>query len=430
VVERERPLVPSAWPLYVALGVVVALAAANVVTDLIEDAKIESLTADTVNNALRSVGLIDDLRGQAHRLVGPIADDELAQVREAIERDARSYEQLAWYPGEHAEWEHLRGVLDQLQRTESERLSPLHEVDASIDRIANIDQMGAAHDLDAVRRTQHRTFVISFISGLIVFGAAGVVMVVISRLLRNQRMLIARQFEVAIDRQRDLEAFAGRVAHDLRNPLAPLRLGANMLAENPANLPKVADRIVRKVDEMAAIIDSLLALSSSGRPEPGTTKISPVIAEALEQHEAALRGAQVAVSAPDCTVACSATVLRQIVSNLLTNASKYRAPERELQVSITVVCENGFAELTVADNGIGMDEATASHVFEPLYRAETVRRIPGHGLGLAIVGRTVQALNGTYSVTSSPGAGSKFVIRLPLAIESSAPAGPHVAEAH
>jgi signal transduction histidine kinase len=67
-------------------------------------------------------------------------------------------------------------------------------------------------------------------------------------------------------------------------------------------------------------------------------------------------------------------------------------------------------------------------VFEPLFRADATRSIPGHGLGLAIVGRTVRAVNGTYSVKSSAGAGSQFLVRIPLV--PVAHPGPAVAEAH
>jgi signal transduction histidine kinase len=165
-------------------------------------------------------------------------------------------------------------------------------------------------------------------------------------------------------------------------------------------------------------------LSTSGQPQSGRTQVSPVISEVLEQSEPALHGTHVAVSVQDCTVACPPTVLRQIVGNLVTNAAKYRSPERELEVSIAVTCERGFAELTVADNGVGMDDSTASHIFEPFYRAESTRDVPGYGLGLAIVGRTVDALHGTYAVRSSRGQGSQFSIRLPLATERVEPSAP------
>jgi signal transduction histidine kinase len=64
-----------------------------------------------------------------------------------------------------------------------------------------------------------------------------------------------------------------------------------------------------------------------------------------------------------------------------------------------------------------MDASTASHIFEPFYRADATRDVPGHGLGLAIVGRTVDSLHGTYAVKSSRGGGAQFIIRLPLASE-------------
>jgi signal transduction histidine kinase len=424
-----RRFVPSAWAIYLALSIVVAAAAANVIVDLIVDSRVQTLTMDIVDNALRSVSLIDDLRGQAQKLAGfagPVPADKMGEIRALIDRDAKAYEPLATYVGERSEWEHLRTLLARLQTSDGDRPMLLREVDASIDRLAAINQAEAANKMDAIKRTQQRSFGLDIVSGLLVFCAALLVMIVVSRLIRNQRRLVEHQFEVALERQRDLEAFAGRVAHDLRHPLAPLRLSATALQRDPTDREKVVDRIVRNVDQMSGIIDSLLALSTSGQPEPGVTRVSPVITEVLEQNEVLLRGAKVAVSAQECSVGCSSTVLRQIVSNLVTNASKYRHPERNLELSITVVCEGGFAELTVADNGIGMDDATAAHIFEPMYRGEAARAIPGFGLGLAIVGRTVHALSGTYAVKSTRGTGSQFVIRLPVA--PIAQPGPTVAD--
>jgi signal transduction histidine kinase len=425
---RERKHVPSAWPIFLALAIMVALAAANVIIDLAIDSRIERLTDGIVNNALRSVSLIDDLRGQAQKLGLAEAGPERAAIRARIEEDTKAYEPLATFAGEHAEWVHLRTLLDAVQQADGARPVLLREVNDSIDRLAAINHDEAAHNMEAIRRTQHSSFGLDIISGFIVFGVAGAVMIVVSRLIRNQRRLVEHELDVTLERQRDLEAFAGRVAHDLRHPLTPLRLAAGMLAANPKDPKKLVERIGRNVDDMAAIIENLLVLSTSGKPEPGTTKVSPVITAVLEQAEAELEGAKVSLSVEDCTVGCSSTVLRQIVSNLVTNASKYRSPERALEISISVACVNGFAELTVADNGVGMDAATASHVFEPLFRADATRSIPGHGLGLAIVGRTVRALDGTYSVKSSPGAGSQFLVRIPLV--PVAHPGPAVAEAH
>jgi signal transduction histidine kinase len=417
--QLERKLVPSAWPIFVALAVVVALAAANVIIDLAVDAETEALTLDIVNNSLQSVALVDDLRAQAQKLAAPATGEELAAIREHIAKDARSYEPLATYPGERAEWEHLRLLLDQLDQPDGDKVAARRTIDQSIDRLVRLNQAEAANKIAAIRHTQHRSFLVDIVSGLIVFGVAGLVTIVLVRLLRSRRRLVEKQFELTLDRQRDLEGFAGRVAHELRRPLTSLRLSADLLAANHASTQSVSQRIARNVDDMAALIDNLLMLSTSGQPQLGSTPVSPVISEVLEQTEPALHGSHVAVSVQDCMVACPPTVLRQIVSNLVTNAAKYRSPERELEVSIAVTCERGFAELTVADNGVGMDAEAASHIFEPFYRADATRDVPGHGLGLAIVGRTVDALHGTYTVKSARGQGSQFSIRLPLAAEIS-----------
>ena len=103
--------------------------------------------------------------------------------------------------------------------------------------------------------------------------------------------------------------------------------------------------------------------------------------------------------------------LLHAVGNLVTNALNY-APEGEISVEVTVV--EGDVRITVADQGPGMTEEELGHVFDRFYRGAR-RDVAGSGLGLAIAQRAVQRANGTLTVESTLGAGSRFTITLPLA---------------
>ena len=249
---------------------------------------------------------------------------------------------------------------------------------------------------------------------LVLASAIGVALV---RSLKQRRALVAVQIAIINDRQRELEAFAGRVAHNLRGPLQPILGYADLLAAGSGPPPReIGVRLGRASARLGEIVDELLELSISGHPHPGTAEVAPVVAEVVDAMTPILGDARLELAVERCTACCSSAVLDQILRNLVSNAAKYRSPERTLVVAISACpCASGI-EIAVADNGIGMDGATAAHAFEPWYRASAARKIPGHGLGLSIVKRTVDALGGSCAIDSRLGAGTRFIVRLPTAL--------------
>jgi signal transduction histidine kinase len=99
-------------------------------------------------------------------------------------------------------------------------------------------------------------------------------------------------------------------------------------------------------------------------------------------------------------------LLRQIVTNLLTNAVKY-SPQ-ESYVKLDVVCDSSQVIICVKDNGIGIPEEDQLHLFQDFHRAKNVGTTPGTGLGLSIVKRAAEAHGGTVSVKSTEGVGTSF----------------------
>jgi two-component system OmpR family sensor kinase len=120
-------------------------------------------------------------------------------------------------------------------------------------------------------------------------------------------------------------------------------------------------------------------------------------------------------------VPCPSQLLQIIAQNLLSNAVKYTAGRPDARVSVRVAREGGEAVLEVVDNGVGMSPETQAKLFQPFFRAPETREIPGHGLGLATTKRLVDAHGGTLLVHSALNAGTRVLVRFPLATEAAPP---------
>lgn len=217
----------------------------------------------------------------------------------------------------------------------------------------------------------------------------------------------------------DLEAFTGRVAHDLRGPLAAvhgfLQLASNRFADEVG--PKAATCITSALagaQRMEAMLSELLrfatAAGSIERQEVALRGlVSDVLADLATELTAAAADVEIAVS-PELSVHSDPVLLRQVVQNLVANALRYRHPERRPKVTVSAQWSDGGWSLRVADNGIGVPVQDRARIFEVLTRGSNVGAIPGTGIGLATCARLTEALGGTVSVQDSQSDGSEFVL--------------------
>jgi len=399
------------WPALAALGVVVGLSIVAVALDLVIGRGVAERTDQLVENSLRSVALADDLRYQAHRLAEDRAD--LIAIAGQIGADAREYDPIANGPAERAEWTQLQLLLDRLQRAHDDH-ALISQIESSIGRLVAINQRDAALDAAAIGALHHNGLLADLVIGAITALLAAGVGYVLIRSLRRQRQLVELYVESTRERTRELVAFAGRVAHDLRGPLAPIGGYTDMLGMG-ADPRHIAPKIRRSVDRMAQIIDDLLALSVAGRPPKGNGDVASVIRELCDDLRDDLREVDVVVSTQACNVACTPSVLSQMLRNVVSNSIKYRAPDRRLRLAIDAHATEGDVEIAVADNGVGMSPDAAEHAFEAFYRASATRELPGHGLGLAIVKRTIDAMGGDCHLVSVPNEGTRVTLHLPAA---------------
>jgi signal transduction histidine kinase len=238
--------------------------------------------------------------------------------------------------------------------------------------------------------------------------------------------LVRRTTALLQQRADELEAFAGRVAHDVIGPLSAANLALDLLARGTASPEREARAIESgRAGIMRArlIADGLLAFARAGaRPEPGVeADVAEVIAGAIneiapgqgEREREILIVSQ--VEAPGA-VACNPGVLASLVSNLLRNAMKYAGdvPSPRIVVRARAIADRQGARvrIEVEDNGPGLPPELGEQVFEPYVRGSNSRQ-PGIGLGLATVKRIADAHGGRVGVRSAPGAGCTFTVELP-----------------
>jgi signal transduction histidine kinase/CheY-like chemotaxis protein len=236
----------------------------------------------------------------------------------------------------------------------------------------------------------------------------------------------ASLLEAAEAANRAKDEFMAMLGHELRNPLSPI-LTALQLMKLRGDNSSLRERVVieRQVTHLTRLVDDLLDVSriARGKVELKTALIElpEIVARAIEVASPLLeqRTQTLTIEAPKSglLVDGDSARLTQIVSNLLTNASKYTAPGGHITVSVT--SENGEAVVRVRDNGVGIAADVLPHVFDLFVQGgQAIDRAEGGlGLGLAIVRSLTERHGGSVSAHSDgPGKGSVFVVRLPIAL--------------
>jgi PAS domain S-box-containing protein len=241
------------------------------------------------------------------------------------------------------------------------------------------------------------------------------------------------QLQVA-DKQKNV--FLAMLAHELRNPLAPIRNGVELLKLKSGSEPAILETtkmMERQVTHLVRMVDDLLDVSRivTGKihldKEP--IDVSAFIERAIEEVQPTIdaRGHELMVTRPARPITVEGDVVRlaQVVSNLVSNAAKYT--EKPSRIWLSVEPREDEVLLHVRDEGVGMTEDELSRIFNLFEQADTsmARTRGGLGIGLTLVKRIVELHGGNVSATSpGPSQGSEFVVRLPLTERATAPTGP------
>lgn len=247
----------------------------------------------------------------------------------------------------------------------------------------------------------------------------------ITRDLSNQR-----QLELMRESGKRKDAFLATLAHELRNPLAPIQTAAELILENPSH-PEVVTRMATIVhtqtQQLSHLIDDLLDMARirAGKVtlQKSRVRLSEVVETALQTVQPAMlekdHGLRVELPGEEIELEADPVRLAQILSNLLFNAAKYTPAGGE--IGLTAEMTEGFIELVVEDNGIGIPAVLQKSIFE-LFDQGAAGTPDGLGIGLTLVKMLTELHGGTVAVFSEgEGRGSRFTVRIPPGLWSSLP---------
>jgi PAS domain S-box-containing protein len=230
------------------------------------------------------------------------------------------------------------------------------------------------------------------------------------------------------DRRKD--EFLALLAHELRNPLAPIRTGIELIrisGDSPASVGRVRGIIERQVGHMVRLIDDLLDVSriASGKIvlQRAPASVTELLQNAIEAQRGAIDAAKLdlvcQLPVSPAVIDVDSTRFVQILSNVLHNASKFTPANGKISISVENVVSGNVASVAIAvsDTGIGISNEMLPRVFELFAQAENSRQraYGGLGIGLALARRLVELHGGEISVASDgPGRGTTFTIKMPL----------------
>lgn len=448
------PIVRLGWPVAIAMVPVVVSFALSLAYSHLRLRPVSEQVVDVIDNAAPSIARLSTAHtelsrfgiGVAEYALRPVRDRgvtrrDIASARQAFAAHFAAYKQLPVFPGEAdavAAFERDLAQLDdaanqvldgadrrspaaerELHRSFYPRLFKLEMGLAGLKAInARYARISAQSTLRATREANFLAMVLG-VSSLIV---AVVAMVFMVRVLRGRARLMQEHAELLAARANELEAFAGRVAHDLKNPLGALALRVLSTGKRPELNPAVhddLDRMIRQIDRMHRTIDGLLEFARAGayprhdaRADLGEV-LDEVASELRPAAEAA--GAELRLETAPVQLACAKAALNSILSNLLGNAVKHIALGKQTprRIIVRVKDRGSCARVEVEDNGPGLPPGSEQRAFEPFRRLMPESDLPGIGLGLATVKKIVEAYGGQVGVESRSNHGSTFWFELP-----------------
>ena len=234
----------------------------------------------------------------------------------------------------------------------------------------------------------------------------------------NRELLDTQEKLVRSERLAAIGSLAAAVAHELRNPLGGIKntafyinsklVDSDLARENP-KIIQYLDMMNQEITSSNQIITDLMDFSRVNPPDVSPAKLESVVDNALsrlEVKENVRVTKHFTTDLPEVSV--DGEQLRRAIANLIKNADDAMPEGGDLTISASA--PNGFVELQVCDTCHGMSEEDLTKVFDPLFTTKA----KGIGMGLAIVGEVIQKHNGTIGVTSTPGEGTTFTIKLPL----------------
>ena len=214
--------------------------------------------------------------------------------------------------------------------------------------------------------------------------------------------------------------FIANVSHEMKTPLAVMQNYGTLLQtpdlpeEKRLEYAKAVTESSRRLADMMTNILKLNRLENQQiYPKPTVFDLGEQLCESLLQYESVWerKGIEIETDiAEDVTVSADAELLSLVWNNLVSNAFKFT--EEGGRVSLTLTADGEYATVRVTDTGCGMTAEVGAHIFEKFYQGDTSHATQGNGLGLALVKRVVDILQGEIRVQSAPGEGTTFTVRV------------------
>ncbi|CAG5078811.1 Sensor histidine kinase RcsC [Parvicella tangerina] len=243
----------------------------------------------------------------------------------------------------------------------------------------------------------------------------------------TKQKTIEKEQAKALEKEKELgemkSRFVSMASHEFRTPLSAILSSASLiekyeLTDQQANRKKHIDRIKSSVANLTDILNDFLSFEklNANKVEVQLEEVNlcDLINYAVEELDSTKKAGQrieYAGNVPDCTFWSDPKILRNILLNLLSNGLKYSGENSQVNVELNDQTDRLL--LTVSDNGIGIPEKDQSNMFDRFHRAENVANIQGTGLGLNIVKKYVELLDGEITFESELGKGTSFYISLP-----------------
>jgi signal transduction histidine kinase len=443
-VTTARRLVATAFTL-VGAGVLIATSLA-----LGQMREIQNSTRQTVlamNARARVLGVVERLIERRRILVDDHIFSKDPRVMSGLERELggvdrelfvgiHDYEPLVSSPGERETWDRVREALAGLDQPMAQAIAlsrvnrdveareimdkvagRFEEINRGLDELAAINDQGSLATLGRLSGVRFRLQLLVVLVGGVALGATALVGFWASREVGRREEEMASGARALADRNRELDQFAARVAHDIRSPLASMKLAVNTFSEKTIPEDRAFLIFRRSVQRMEALVEDLMTLAlsegaSHGRCDPAL--VAQQVQDDFRTRVDAARG-DLRLEVAHAEVACSEGLLHQALTNLIENAVKYHRPNVPPVVALQGETTNGGYDLRVSDNGMGMSDDEAAHAFEPFYRAPRAVSLPGTGLGLSIVNRIAEVSGGSLSLETRVGEGTTFLMHIPLA---------------
>ena len=249
-----------------------------------------------------------------------------------------------------------------------------------------------------------------------------------TELRRNQRSLKAhadelehKVFERTVSLQRtvnDLEAFSYSISHDLRSPLRAMLGYSRALLEDFPNLPALVvdylQKVARSAERLDHLVQDLLEFSRMSHDEEAVAPVDldRLLRDIVQQYPNFQGDLDILIDGKLPVVLGHETALTQVVSNLLANAVKFVPPDRRPEVKVKAEVAEHVVRVEFIDNGIGIAPENQERIFKMFEQINPPGRYTGTGIGLAVVKKAVEKMQGSLGVESTEGRGSKFWIEL------------------